>query len=376
MGFLADVFDFGGGDDELERAFQIFSQIELPDHQEEINKLNEMLATGAIRPEEYEAALADPSLLTQYTVDPRLRDAQFGALERLVEIGEEGGLTATDRARLNQIAEEEAAQERGAREAIIQGAQARGVGGSGLELASQLISGQESAGRRSRRGFDVAAEAQERALNAIMGAGELGGNIRGQQFAEQKAIAEAQDAINRFNAANITDARKFGALSRTGQQDRLLGIMDRIAEARRRRFEDELRRAGGQTGQLQAQAGLQEERRGRGAQLAGAGIGALGTALSDEDAKKNIESGAVDVDNFLDNLEVHKFEYTDPGNGTGPHFGVMAQELEQSPVGKSMVVEGNDGLKYVDYGKGQGVMLAALKNLSERLEAMENGNAR
>jgi len=50
--------------------------------------------------------------------------------------------------------------------------------------------------------LDVSAQAQSRALQALMQGGQLGGQIRQQDFGEQSEKAQAQDAINRFNTAN------------------------------------------------------------------------------------------------------------------------------------------------------------------------------
>lgn len=156
---------------------------------------------GQLSPEqEYAISQGDSEMNKVYT-DPRLRDAQLSALSSLEEVGN-GGMTMADKAALAQIQENASMQERGSREAILQNAKQRGMGGSGMEMLAQLSSGQNSANRARMEGLNVAATAQQRALDAMTQAGTLGGNIRGQDFSEGSAKATSQDAINRFNTAN------------------------------------------------------------------------------------------------------------------------------------------------------------------------------
>src|SRR6185436_3925664 len=108
------------------------------------------------------------------------------------------GLDEQSIAALRQIQQENQTAERGSREAILQNAAARGISGSGLELASQMGNQQTSATNQANQGFQAAADANARKLAAIQGIGQLGGQIHGQE--ENKATA--QNAINQFNAAN------------------------------------------------------------------------------------------------------------------------------------------------------------------------------
>jgi hypothetical protein len=96
-----------------------------------------------------------------------------------------------------------AVKDRGARQAISDSMAQRGLGGSGMELQAQL-QGQQAAGDRdAMSGLNIAAQAQDRALQAIQGSGQLASQYRNQDFQEQAARAKAQDAINEFNARNL-----------------------------------------------------------------------------------------------------------------------------------------------------------------------------
>lgn len=136
------------------------------------------------------------------TEDPTLRAAQMGALQKYQDITAQGGLTAEDRARLAMINQQAAQQEQAQRQAIMANMQARGMGGSGAELAAQLAAQQGGAQTRAMGGWDTARAAEQRALQAIASQAQLGGQIRGQDYGIASNRASALDAINRFNQMN------------------------------------------------------------------------------------------------------------------------------------------------------------------------------
>jgi hypothetical protein len=147
--------------------------------------------------------------MSDINTDPRLVDAQMQALTGLQGVADSGGMTLADEAALNRIQGQSAQADKGRRDAILQNMQARGMGGSGLELLAQLQSSQAATDQASQQGLDVAGMAQQRALDAMMRGGSLAGDIRGQGFGEQAAIKSAQDEINKFNAANLTQGSQF-----------------------------------------------------------------------------------------------------------------------------------------------------------------------
>lgn len=105
------------------------------------------------------------------------------------------------------------------------------------------------------------------------------------------------------------------------------------------------------------------------------GISSAAGALSDERQKTDIRPADGKINQFLDNVGAHEYEYKDsakglPGAGQGKHVSPMAQELEHSELGKEMVVDGPNG-KSIDYGKGLGTILAAQSTLHKRLEQLE-----
>ena len=106
-------------------------------------------------------------------------------------------------------------------------------------------------------------------------------------------------------------------------------------------------------------------------------IGAIGTviagfAASDIRAKTNIAPGAGEVESFLDALNSYKYEYKDPSGSdeAGMFVGVMAQDLEKTPMGASFVKDTPRG-KMVDYGHGLAAILASQANIHDRLRHLE-----
>lgn len=214
-----------------EEALQRLRQIQVPGIAERQFQVEELVRQGQITPEEATAILQEESQFGAISLDPRLRQAQFDALSSLQQVGTEGGLTATSRARLDEVQRAAAGRERAQRGAILQQFAQRGISGSGLELAAQLGAQQAEAGRVSSEGFQTQALAEQRALQALAQAGQLGGQIRGQEFGEQAQTAQAQDIINRFNAAQTQNVQLRNIGAREEAQRLNLAETQRISDA-------------------------------------------------------------------------------------------------------------------------------------------------
>ena len=140
-----------------------------------------------------------PSAMEGIKTDPRLKSAQFAALDRLEQMGREG-LTLEDKAAQNEAMRAAARQESAGRQAIAQDFAARGQLGGGAQLAMQLANQQGAAERASQTSMQTAANAQRRMYDAMLQSGQLAGNLRNQDFGEQERIAQAKDAVQRYNA--------------------------------------------------------------------------------------------------------------------------------------------------------------------------------
>lgn len=139
--------------------------------------------------------------------------------------------------------------------------------------------------------------------------------------------------------------------------------------------------------QAQTQAGLQLEQiraQERATQasaqqgLFGSGLSALGAVgagffTSDKNAKENISSAKASTKSFLNSLNSKTYNYKDsstPGTAPGKRYGIIAQDLEKSEMGKSFVINTPKG-KMIDVNQGFGAALAAMADLNKRLSKVE-----
>jgi hypothetical protein len=201
MGLFTSIFGGASADtSDYKKAIDAFKSIATPELSALQVQLDKYVQAGKLSPEAAESVLLNSNAFNDIKTDPQYVGAQKQALTQLQNIATQGGLTATDKAQLNDIAIEQNTVAKGRNEAIMQNAQERGIGGSGLELTSRLLNEQEAANRASTQGTQVAANAEQRALQALQSAGTLGGQMEAQQYGEQANKATAQNAIDKFNA--------------------------------------------------------------------------------------------------------------------------------------------------------------------------------
>jgi len=282
-------------------AYNEFGNITQPSAEELQYQIQQLQLQGLITPEEADTIMQDPSLLAKITGSPEAKSAQMTALGQLQDIGAQGGMTVGDKATLAEINAANAAKQRGSREALAMNARERGVGGSGVDLVSQMINQQSSAGNENLQGLEVAKQAQQRALEAISQSGQLGGQIESQQFGEEATKAAAADAINKFNAANKQGVEMTNVAARNTAQGQNLAEKQRVSDVnvgltnqkaaadaatKQQVFENKLKIASGKTGQLSNMAqGARETQAGNEA-MSGALVGAGGQILGQALQKK------------------------------------------------------------------------------------------
>lgn len=200
-----------------------------------------------------------PTELAKITTNPAYQSAQMDALARLKVGIDQGGLMAQDRANLNRV-QGQAAQAASARQGQIrENMAARGIGGSGAELAMDQASAQQEAQRDQQGGLDVAGMAQARALQMIKDRAGLAGQMQDREYAQKAAAAGAQDSINRFNLQHKFDVNAYN---------------NGIAE---QGYANQMERAQGMMGIANEQAGYEQQKGAREAKL----MGTLGGAAGD-----------------------------------------------------------------------------------------------
>jgi hypothetical protein len=182
-------------------------------------------------------------------------DAQRSALAGLDDIYSSGGITDADRARMQLGEMEVGRQMRASREADLAALQARGMGGSGAEMASMLSAQQSGADGLFARDAEIQSRAQDRAMDALSGMGSLGGQMRGQSFDESAWNAQQGNDYNRWN----TDYDRERSRWNTQQTNR---SRESMRDARQTSYENHERQQAGRTGQWsQASSGARQDQR-------------------------------------------------------------------------------------------------------------------
>lgn len=285
---------------------EMLERIQLPDIEKQKLLLELPQVMGQYTPEMEQYFQLGPSAYEGIQITPEFQEAQMAALQSLQQQGEEG-LTASERAILNQIRRQTAQEEQARQGSILQEMASRGVGGSGVELAARLSSSQAATERAAAESDRLAAMEQQRKLAALQQAGALAGQVRGQEFGEKSEAARARDVINQFNTAQrqALESRNIG--SRNVAQQQNLQTQQRIAEQQaamrnqqqqynkalqQQQFENELKKATGQMGASQnLQSIYQQQASDVGKMWAGAGTGVgqvaggIYSALADEKKK-------------------------------------------------------------------------------------------
>lgn len=263
------------------------------------------------------------------SMDPTARNDQLAALDQLKGIWSSQGLDPIARA---QNAESAAATEQEANalnNSLMQDAAQRGMADSGTALAARRSNAQAAANRAAQQNAQAAAAGQMRQMNALGNYFGGASQVRGQDA----EAAAAQDAINRFNAANEQAVK--------GRN------IDRSIEGQEASFGQGMQQAGGVSGQAGAYRGMGEDTRKQwhniGAGIGGGiGAGAGALKLSDERLKVNVIREAEEA---LPGVPFATWEW--PEQPGVRHRGVIAQDLEK--VAPELVLTRGDGVKFVDY---------------------------
>ena len=323
-----------------------------------------------------EAETLGPSRLEQVQMDPRLQAARMASLEGITGIAEAGGLDAQSRLNL----EEGLGRVAGSEQARLQQLREDPTLGQGQKLAlqAQAVQGAGQSGRDVA--LQTAAQAQQARMAALGQQSNMASGMQEQQLQLAGQKASAADAITQFNTQQ-----------RMGVQSQNLGARQAIANQAaatrnqqemynkgllQQQFQNQMAKATGVSGvqtsmadnlQKQAAAAQQAQQAQTEAIIkAGATVGAA--AASDINLKTNIDS--LSSEDFLDKLKAYKYNYKDEKFGKGKQAGVMAQDLENTIVGKQAVIDTPEG-KMVDYNKLGPTMLSSLVELNDRLKKLE-----
>lgn len=107
----------------------------------------------------------------------------------------------------------------------------------------------------------------------------------------------------------------------------------------------------------------------------GSGLGGAAILASDRRFKEDVRDPDLrDLQDFLGNTRGKLYRYREPGKPgqrAGENYGPMAQDLQKSKIGRTVVVDGPDGL-YVDTGRLALADHAALAELAREVAALKS----
>ncbi len=290
-----------------EKALANLQGVHSPEADELRLALEKYQSAGQLAPEMQSVISQDRSAMNDISTDPRLRQAQMNALQTMQNIGS-GELRMEDRAALADVKNQVQTQENANRAAILQNMQQRGIGGSGAELAAALGNSQSSANRASAQDMNIAGQASQRALQAIYGSGQLGGQIQAQDFGQQAQTANANDIISHYNAMNAQSVGNANVAARNQAQAQNLANNQNLMNANtgianqqtmyntqlpQQVFQNKLAQAGAAVGQGNQVAGTHQQNAGNTQGMyagIGQGAGKAATAIYGYNSKAKPKS--------------------------------------------------------------------------------------
>lgn len=194
-----------------------------------------------------------------------------------------------------------------------------------------------------------ALERSAAAKGGLMGGGTLKALSRyGQDFASN----EYTNAYNRFNNDRDQRFNKLSSLAGVGQSS-----ASQIANSGNQAGQQV---AQNQIGVGNAQASNIMGQQNRLTNMIGQGAGAA-MMFSDERLKTNIEPvSSEDLQELKDKVKAYKFKYKNEAHGEGDFVGVLAQELEQTKLGKNLVSYDKEGYRQINTQKLMSLLLTTL----------------
>ena len=158
-----------------------------------------------------EAEELGPSNVGGMRSDEGLRSNQLEAIATLRNIIDKGGLDLTDRAALEEALSASTNAQQRARAGVAADAASRGQLNSGARLVLDANAAQVGANAARKTGTEVAAQAQQRRLQAIREAAGMSGGLREQDWRESESANRAKDLRDERNAAAREKAATYNA---------------------------------------------------------------------------------------------------------------------------------------------------------------------
>lgn len=244
-----------------------------------------------------------------------------------------------------------------------------------MDLYQQAALGQgPSAAQAMLRQATDANVANQLSMAAASRGGNLGAAERGAAIAGMGAQAQGAQALAVQRAAEQQAAMQgYGAMA-SDVQGQILGnnlayeqMLQQHTQAQRG-FDDAYK-LGDRALDMQAKKQMWDNILGLG-QLTASTVGTAmgGASMSDERVKRNIQPGGMAATQAVGELQPATFEYKPGFGGPGQRVGIMAQDLEKTPAGASLVMNTPYG-KAVDNGGLAALGVAAASENTHQLRA-------
>lgn len=241
----------------FEQMLKEAQSIPLPQLKELNPELYKIVAS--MNPELTDVVNLGPSAMEGISLDPKYKAVQMAALDKLMNISDNNGKDAQFLADSSRLVNDVNSNLKGNSDAITQNMAVRGMSGGMGELLNKQLSAQQGADRHAQLGLDLNAQAQQRALDALINGNNVASQMSQNEFGQKAQVAGSQDAISRFNAQNLQDVRnnnvniknnaqQFNAQNAQNISNQNVGLNNQAQQYNlnlpQQQFENELRKKG------------------------------------------------------------------------------------------------------------------------------------
>ena len=205
-------------------------KVGMPPDQSALLILDQFQQAGILTPQLEQAIQDSTTQFQNIKRDESTRQFQVNALKQMAQYGR-AGLTPDEAAEMRKARQGVQQDLEAKQQQIIQNLAARGQGGAGAEIAARLGASQAAADRQSEESDRVSALAAQRALQAIAAQSSMAQQLRGQDYGEEAAKAEAMDQMQRFNVQNQIGWQQRNVGAQNQAQAANLQNLQRIKDA-------------------------------------------------------------------------------------------------------------------------------------------------
>lgn len=294
MGML-DFFsggESGNASNDVAREQALYAQIKTPTAQElTLPELQQYVQAGILTPAQAQAYLQQSNGYNDENIDQTGTSAMQEALGQLSSVADAGPMgTPVEQAQAAQTIQGLNNAVQGQRGAIEQSMEAKGTPAAMIQAALAGQNMGQDAQQAYHNSLDQQAAAYQAAVQALSQKANVGGALQGQQNTQANTVANAQNAMQQFNAANQQQNSQFNAANQqaanaTNLQNAQNASNQNVQTSNARTaynanlpqqvFNNQLQKTNGQAGAYQNQANLAQQ---QGQQNAGLFSGLLGTA--------------------------------------------------------------------------------------------------